>query len=118
MDCTEGSAPRKNYVQCRAMPIFVNVAFSLLGTKSTQGSAGENGKPIPNWLKTPDSNFGTPPRIITFKVVQSQFWEDEVRHTSAQAGFQKMKIAIAQPLKNTGRNACATRAERGVSNRG
>jgi len=29
-----------------------------------------------------------------------------------------MKIAIAQPLKNTGRNACATGAERGVSNRG
>src|ERR1700730_4520213 len=48
---------------------------------------------------------------------QSQIFSDLYRDTTASRIGLKMKIAIAQPLKNTGRNACGTRAERGVSNR-
>ena len=39
------------------------------------------------------------------------------RYTTASRTVEQLKIATARPLKNTGRNACATRAERGVSNR-
>ena len=45
---------------------------------------------------------------------QSQFSWAEHRDTSAVALLSEMKIAIAQPLRNTGRNACGTGAERGV----
>ena len=41
---------------------------------------------------------------------------NEHGHTSAVAQLSEMKIAIAQPLKNTGRNACGTGAERGGEN--
>jgi hypothetical protein len=49
---------------------------------------------------------------------QANFGMTRLGTLRPRRGDQKMKIAIAQPLKNTGKNACATGAERGVSNRG
>jgi hypothetical protein len=48
---------------------------------------------------------------------QSQMLSISYRDTTASRAVERLKIAIAQPLRNTGRNACGSRAERGVSNR-